>query len=592
MTDGPPLEIWLDDARPGKECIRRFSKAISVVVADTERDVTRAFEDLEAARAAGRYLAGYFAYELGYLLEPRLRPLLPPQRDVPLLWFGVFESCELLKGQAVADFLKSRMAGQAYAGPLRHEWLPDAYGAKFRKARELIDAGDVYQTNLSFRSRFASVGDPAALYVRLREHSKAAHGAYLHDGKRHILSFSPELFFSVSPTGEIVAKPMKGTAPRSTDAVEDDASRDALKNSPKDRAENLMIVDLLRNDLGRVATIGSVSVEDLFAVETYPTVHQMVSTVRAQTKPRASIHELVRALFPCGSVTGAPKVRAMEIIHDLEESPRGVYCGAIGYFAPDKSASFNVAIRTLTIAGGQGQLGIGGAIVHDSTALSEYEECLLKARYFEVARRPVELLETLRFSPDEGFVRPERHLDRMARSAAVFSIPFDASRVRMALSNCVAQANADLRVRLVLSEHGDFSCTASDLKPDKDSLWRFAISKTRVSSRNILLQHKTSWRGFYDAALRNHSDCDEVVFLNEHGRVTEGSRTNIFIAKGKRLVTPKEEDGLLGGCLRGELIDNGLCEEGEIYLDDLRDADDVFLGNSLRGLIRAVLVEG
>jgi para-aminobenzoate synthetase/4-amino-4-deoxychorismate lyase len=589
MTDEAPLEIWLDDARLGTECIRRFSRPRSLIVAETAGEVEQAFEALEAALGAGRYVAGYFAYELGYLLEARCLPLLPAKRNVPLLWFGVFDACEILEEDAIAGLLRCHPGGQSYVGPLRHEWQLDEYVAKFQKARALIEAGDIYQANLSFRSRFVSVGDPLSLYVRLREQSRAPHGAYLYDGKRHILSLSPELFFSIS-AGTIVARPMKGTASRSPVPIEDKALRDALQGCPKNRSENLIIVDLLRNDLGRVSVPGSVKVDELFAVETYPTVHQMVSSVRAEMKPETSLRELVCALFPCGSVTGAPKVRAMEIIRDLEESARGAYCGAIGFFAPDKTASFNVAIRTITIFGNRGELGIGGAIVHDSRAESEYDECLLKARFFEIARKPIELIETLRFSPRSGFVRLEFHLDRMGRSATTFSIPFNTDRARAALSDCVADAVSEQRVRLVLSEDGEFSCAGNDLSAQDRSPWRFAISESRVSSRNALLRHKTGWRQFFDAALEKRPDCDEVLFLNEHGRITEGSRTNVFIRRGERLVTPRETDGLLAGCLRRELIDKGLCEEGEIYPEDLRAADEIFLGNSLRGLIKAVRI--
>ena len=241
--------------------------------------------------------------------------------------------------------------------------------------------------------------------AQLRARSAAAHGAFIDDGERQILSLSPELFFDLSPDGQLTAKPMKGTIARGADLQSDADARAALAASVKDRAENLMIVDLLRNDLGRIAEIGSVRVEDLFAVETYPTLHTMVSTVKARLKPGSDIAAIVRALFPCGSITGAPKIRAMEIIRELEASPRGVYCGAIGHFAPDGSARFNVAIRTLTIRGGAGELGIGGAVVQDSASGAEYDECLLKARYYEAARRPLELIETLRWSPDEGFVR-------------------------------------------------------------------------------------------------------------------------------------------------------------------------------------------
>jgi para-aminobenzoate synthetase/4-amino-4-deoxychorismate lyase len=434
-------------------------------------------------------------------------------------------------------------------------------------------------------------GDPMALYLMLRKRSKAAHGAFLCDGNRHILSLSPELFFSISPEGEIVAKPMKGTSPRGAGADSDIARRDALKTSAKDRAENLMIVDLLRNDLGRIAQAGSVLVRDLFAVETYPTVHQMVSTVRARLKPETSISALLHALFPCGSVTGTPKIRAMEVIRNLEPDPRGVYCGAIGYFAPDGSAAFNVAIRTLTISPDSGKLGIGGAVVHDSQAAAEYDECLLKALYFETARRPLELIETLRFSPRDGFIRQAIHLQRMERSAATFHFPFDRRAALLAMERAVFTAVDEQRVRLVLSETGSFACTAAPLAAAPSAAWRYAISPVPMHSRDLLLRHKTNWRETYEEELARLRNCDEVLFVNEHNRLTEGSRTNLFIRRAGRLVTPPLDDGVLDGCLRRALIEEGACDEGHVHPHELEMADEVLLGNSLRGLIKAVLAD-
>ena len=291
--------------------------------------------------------------------------------------------------------------------------------------KEALAAGDIYQANLSFRAGFAFAGAPRALYEQLRAASLAPYCAYMdffdekNGGTRQILSLSPELFFQIEG-GDIISRPMKGTSAREGD---DAAARAALATSPKDRAENLMIVDLIRNDLGRIAETGSVTVRDLFAVETYPTLHTMVSTVTAKLRPGTDIAAIVRALFPCGSITGAPKIRAMEILRALETSPRGAYCGAIGCFAPDGAARFNVAIRTLTISGGAGTLGIGGGVVQDSREASEYAECLLKARFFEAARRPLELIETLKF--ESGFVRLDRHLARMAASARRFDLAFD-----------------------------------------------------------------------------------------------------------------------------------------------------------------------
>jgi para-aminobenzoate synthetase / 4-amino-4-deoxychorismate lyase len=567
--------ILLDDA--GRT--RRFSAPEAVVAAHVPDEVPGALAALEAARQAGKYAAGYFSYELGYLLEPRLRPLLPSARALPLLWFGIFDRAE--EGVPATQ-------ARAYAGPLAHECDEAAYSARFARIHEWIAAGDIYQANLSFRSRFHFLGDPLALYLSLRAQSGASHCAYIDDGERQILSLSPELFFDLSADGKLTARPMKGTAARGTDAASDEIAKSKLQNSAKERAENLMIVDLLRNDLGRVAETGSVNVANLFEVETYPTVHQMVSTIHAQLKPGMGVEELVRALFPCGSVTGAPKIRAMEIIREMETSPRGVYCGAIGHFAPDGSANFNVAIRTLTISGHRGELGIGGAIVHDSNAQGEYAECLLKARYYEAARKPLELIETLRYAPGEGFTRLELHLARMARSAAAFGIRFDTQEAMRALEGAILASPA--RVRLTLNEDGKFDATSAPLSPDAPSSWKYAVSPIRISSRDLLQRFKTTWREIYDgefarAAKDGH---DEIIFLNEKDEVVEGSRTNIFAQLGGALVTPPLSSGALDGCLRRALIEQGKCIERVLTLADLARAEEIFLGNSLRGLIRAV----
>lgn len=584
------IEILLDDARPGEEVLRRFVDPMMVVQTDDPDLVPAALQVLQNARHAGKHVAGYFSYELGYVLEPRLRPLLPEERNVPLLWFGIFDRHEEMKGEAVHAALIERTKGRSYAGPLTHGWSADAYASRFEQVHAHIEAGDIYQANLSFRSWFAVYGEPMALYLRLRDRSKAAYSAFIDDGERHILSLSPELFFGISPDGEITARPMKGTARRGNNPIDDLDARRQLQASAKDRAENLMIVDLLRNDLGRISETGSVSVEGLYTIETYPTLHQMVSTVRAQLKPDVSIGQIAHALFPCGSVTGTPKIRAMEVIRALEESPRGVYCGAIGHFAPDGSAQFNVAIRTLTLADGHGQLGIGGAVVYDSNAPSEHAECLLKARYYEVAREPLELIETLRFSPVTGFVRRDLHLDRMARSAAAFGIPFRSEDAWAAMKESVRSAGQDRRVRLVLREDGSVSCTTAAM-PAIPGIWRYSLAPVVMASGDPLLRHKTSWREAFEAALAHARNCDEVLFTNEHGRLTEGSRTNIFVRRKEKLFTPPLSEGVLPGCLRTQLIAEGRCEEASLYPRDLEAADEIFFGNSLRGLVRAIRVE-
>ena len=570
--------VLLDGPESGR--LLRFAGARAVVRADDPADLGPALAALEDARAQGRYVAGYFAYELGYALEPRLAALMPPKRDCPLLWFGVFDGADAV-GAPVAD-------GRAYAGPLRHEWAREDYRPRFDRTHRYIADGDIYQANLSLRSRFRFAGDALALWLALRARASVSHGAYIADGERHILSLSPELFFRISSSGALTAKPMKGTAARAHEPSADAAARAHLAMSAKDRAENLMIVDLLRNDLGRIAQTGSVAVENLFAVETYPTLHTMVSTVTAQLRPRTAIPEVVRALFPCGSITGAPKIRAMEVIRELEASPRGVYCGAIGYFAPDGSASFNVAIRTLTLRGQDGELGIGGGIVWDSRADAEYDECLLKARYYEVARKALELIETLRFDPGKGFTRRDLHLARMEASAEVFGIAFDRSAALQALEDAVAGASDARRVRLTVNEQGQFGCTTASLG-ESASVWTYVVSPMRVNSGDLLLRHKTTWREMYEeehARFSLETGCDEVLFLNERGDVAEGSRTNVFVRIDGKLFTPPQSTGLLNGCLRQELLANGECDERALTPADLEN-NDVWLGNSLRGLIRA-----
>jgi para-aminobenzoate synthetase/4-amino-4-deoxychorismate lyase len=581
-----PLTMALQPMQPvvfldgGQGTSLRFGTPRAVIRACQAADVPGALEALEAALAEGWHVAGWFAYELGYVLEPRLRGLERTTGDLPLLWFGVFGPPERI---GRADL---HAKGRAYAGPLHPEWDREAYTERFDRVHDYIGAGDIYQANLSFRARFAFAGDPFALYLGLRDAARASHGGYVDAGEWQVLSLSPEQFFEISPQGKITARPMKGTAPRGADQLTDARAKAALATSAKERAENLMIVDLVRNDIGRLALIGSVAVGNLFEVETYPTLHTMVSTVTAQLKPATRVRQIVRALFPCGSVTGAPKIRAMEIIRELETSARGIYCGALGYFAPDGSADFNVAIRTVLVRSGRGELGIGGAVVQDSNATSEYDECLLKARYFDSGRQPIGLIETLRH--DDGFLRLPLHLDRMQSSARLLSLPFDRAAAEARLRDAVANHSGQLRVRLALDEQGGFTCTVAPLGPLPER-WTYGLSPHRVDSGDLLLRHKTTWRQMFDAEqarLAKACGADEVIFLNERGELTEGSRSTIFFRRGRRLVTPPLSSGLLDGVLRRELFESGACCEGVLTPEDLATGE-LFLGNSLRGLIPA-----
>lgn len=556
--------IVILDSQSGR---RVFQAPLRVIRADTPDTVPYALAAMEAALAAGHHVAGWLGYELGYALEPRLARLWTPSAT-PLLCLGVFAG----EGGAVPS------PGPAYAGPLVPEWSAAEYDTRFAQVKALIAAGDIYQANLSLRAHFAFAGDPLGLYARLLASSGAGHAACVDDGERHILSLSPELFFDLAADGTLTARPMKGTAPR---GGEDAAARAALAASPKDRAENLMIVDLIRNDLGRIARTGSVAVQNLFDVETYPTLHTMVSTVTARKKPEAGVGEILRALFPCGSVTGAPKIRAIEVLRQLESGPRGAYCGAVGCFSPDGSARFNVAIRTLMITGNQGVIGLGGGVVQDSASAAEYAECLLKARFFEQDRPRLELIETLKYDGD--FFRLAAHLARMAASAPVFGLAFDETKARAALDRAVTGRDEPLRVRLALDEAGHHVVTVAPLAPNP-STWRYRIAAARIDETTLFQRHKTSWRALYDreAAVPGF---DEALFLNRRGEVAEGARSNVFVARDGILLTPPLASGALPGILRAELLAAGKAREAVLTPDDLKG--EVYFGNSLRGLIRA-----
>ena len=350
-----------------------FAQAERLITAQASDEVPAALAAMDAARADGYWLAGFASYELGYALEPRLTPRLPAHRRLPLLHFGTYAAPQ---GTAPLD------RGPARLGPVCPEWDARRYARAFDTVHGLIGAGDIYQANLTFPLRLDASGTPQALYAALSAVQPVRFGALIEaDGLPAILSRSPELFFRTDAEGTIETRPMKGTQPRSDDPAEDARRRYFLQSDEKNRAENLMIVDLLRNDISRVSVPGSVRVPALFSVETYETVHQMTSRIAAVLAPGVTLSDILRALFPCGSITGAPKIRAMEILADLESAPREIYCGTIGWAAPDGRAEFNVAIRTLMLEGAGARLDVGGGVVYDSTAEGEYEEALWKARF-------------------------------------------------------------------------------------------------------------------------------------------------------------------------------------------------------------------
>jgi para-aminobenzoate synthetase/4-amino-4-deoxychorismate lyase len=587
--NGRPFVLIDDSLSPGGNAWL-FEDPVEIVACDDPAGAGPALDRIAEAGPQGLYAAGFMSYELGYLLEPRLAPLLPAGRRQPLIWMGLFGKPRRLDRAGMAQFLDARTDNAGHAVEGRGQTVDrEQYLAAIGRVLNYIAAGDVYQINFTFHHRLRLTGDPVSLYRDLRRRQPVAHGALLRGPDWHMLSLSPELFVETID-GRATARPMKGTAQRGATPAGDAEIAAWLRTDEKSRAENLMITDLLRNDLSRIALIGSVRVPELFTVETYPTVHQMTSTVEARLRPGTGFREIVGGLFPCGSVTGAPKIRAMEIIRELETGPRGAYTGSVGMVAPNGDLRFNVAIRTLFVgADGEGEMGIGSGIVYDSDPAAEYDECLLKARFLTAPHEDFQLIETMRWSRSDGFYLLERHLERLANSARFFGIPCDTGAVRALLADCARDLTGKQRIRLLLDQGGGAGATATAITlPDPPPAVRYAVAAQPVDSRDRHRHHKTTRREILDGErdrLAAETGCDEVLFVNERGELTEGSYCNIFVEKGGWLLTPPLSSGLLDGTLRRELLETGgQMEERVLYPRDLDEADAVWLGNSVRGL--------
>ena len=594
MTASP--YVLLDDSltQGGRSLL--YAEPERLVLANTPEEVEGALDEVSAGLARGLHAAGFFSYELGYCLEPKLKGLLPRDRRLPLFWIGLFGAPRALDDALTRAWLdKNGGAERAKISDLTLSCTREQYTQAFDKVEEFIAAGDVYQINLTLKFHFAFEGDAVALYAALRRKQRVAYGAVIGAPGFNVLSLSPELFFRREGK-HMSTRPMKGTAPRGRTPREDARLRTWLAMDEKQRAENLMIVDLLRNDLGRVAKIGSVEVTDLFTVETYRSVHQMTSGISAELRSDMGLKDMLRALFPCGSVTGAPKVRAMEIIHELEPAPRGVYTGAIGHITPSGDAQFNVAIRTVVLDADGGEMGIGSGIVANSKADSEFEECLLKAQFLTRPDAPFALIETIRYERGTGFHLLERHLARLQTSAAYFGYPFAREDVLQALDREAALVETPVAMlRFLLAEDGTITVTSTAIQlPTKNTVWRFVISDQRLDEKDPFFYHKTTRRQFYDREMERQkalTGCDEVVFLNKKGELTEGTRTNLFVELDGRLFTPALTCGLLPGTLREELLDlpRAAASEAVLSPQDLLGAERIYLGNSVRGLVRAEL---
>lgn len=557
---------------------------VDAIQARRPEEIVSVLAAVERAAQEGLYAAGFVAYEAAPEMDEACST--HPPGELPLAWFGLFREMVRHEEAVIPP------GGDFCPG----EWRPSVAYAQYQDAidriKRYIARGDTYQVNYTFRLRSPFCGDAWEFFLRLCRAQEPQHGAFLDIGSHVICSASPELFFSLD--GQlVVCRPMKGTSRRGLSFREDEMLRSALARSVKDRAENAMVVDMVRNDIGRIATWGSVRVDSVFDVEKYPTLFQMTSTVSGKTT--APFVEIMRALFPAASITGAPKIRSMQIIRELEPDERGVYTGCIGYLGPGRTGRFNVAIRTVTIdrSARQAEYGVGGGIVWDSTSEGEYAECCTKAAILAVEVPQFELLETLLYENGKGWFLLARHLQRLSQSAAYFDFAIDMKAIRKRLDDLAESLPAGLqRVRLCVGRRGESVLEAAPLpclRPPAPL--RLELAAEPIDAGNVFLYHKTTRRDLYDSARAVREDCDDVVFWNPQGQVTETTIANLVVEKRGRLITPPVACGLLAGVFRAHLLETGRIAEEVVTIEDLRRAPRVFAVNSVRRWMPAVFQE-
>ncbi|WLE98269.1 MAG: chorismate-binding protein [Candidatus Electrothrix communis] len=633
--------VFLESSRLSEENHRSFlfRKPSAHLCCRPGDSVPDFLDQVDQARAQGQHLAGWLTYEFGYLLEPCLCRFLPesPIADKPLAILGVYEAPLIFDhktglfnngtGWPLGDLGEKKNASYSCTD-LETTITRQEYIRAIQAIQDYIQAGDTYQVNFTLHFDFRFQGSVAALYRALRRNQSVAYSAWIRHQGQDILSFSPELFFAAD-TKKVRVRPMKGTMSRGRTNAEDETRQHELRTDPKNKSENVMIVDLLRNDLGRLLYVddqekqkkmqGQVQPRSLFDVEIYESLLQMTSTIdgvleqqgqgTAGTGP-LSFRRLIEALFPCGSVTGAPKIRTMEIIRELEQQPRGVYCGAIGYTGPEQSC-FNVPIRTLELGKGQGRMGIGSGIVTDSVAEAEWEECLLKSHFLTKSKADFQLIETLLWHPENGYFLLEYHLERLQDSARYFHFCHDPEEIRGCLDKRAAELSVDVknkegagqwRVRLLLHRDGRLEISSvplpepelSDTVSEKPAEVIFSQEQLDASDPHRL--HKTTRRELYNREFQRavEQGCYDILFTNTAGEITEGAITNIFLRrkKNKPLLTPPTGCGLLAGTYRRMLLEQGKAIEQVLRMEDLLKAEELYVANSVRGLVPVRLRQG
>ena len=545
-------------------------------------EVPSLMEQVEVETRRGRYVAGFLSYEAGraFGLETH-----PHTGETPIAWFASYEP----ENVRPVDLAKLRDASKSPAvdkAEVRLDVTRDDYTSGISRIKDLIASGDTYQVNYTCRARFGLDADPVGYFAALVRSHPVPYAAYLDLGNEQLLSISPELF--LQKRGDMIeSRPMKGTRKRGRTLDEDRELSREMVDSEKDRAENVMILDMMRNDLGRICRFGSVRALSMFLAEKYRSVWQMTSTVVGELRPGVTIGEVFAATFPASSITGAPKRRTMEIIRDLEKAPRGVYTGAICLFQPNSDFTCSVAIRTLAHKDGEFELGIGSGIVWDSDPQSEYEETLLKSTFALRLHPDLRLFETILCDQSGRLAFEDEHLDRMASSAEYWDFPFERRQAKTLLRDYAASGENPAIVRMDLDSGGALAFVRRQLPPPPHQPAKLLLSQQRTSSTDKFLFHKTTERGLYDQARSEavQNGFFEVIFRNEADNVTEGAITNIFLRFGDQWVTPSLNDGLLPGVWRAEFLKQTNAVERSITISDIRKADEISIGNSVRGAI-------
>jgi len=571
-----------------------FIEPVEIITCSDVSSLNNCFLRLESYLSQGYYAAGFLSYEAGIFFEDVLSRGIKLENNFPLFWFGIYREPLIFESSMIKEALKQERGEYAIRRGRFNTNLKD-YSNDISKIKRYIRQGDTYQINYTIKYKFSLQGSIDSLFYELCRKQHVHYAAFIDTGSHKILSLSPELFFK-RDKNKIILKPMKGTIDRGLNLSDDNAKSAELQGSFKNRAENIMIVDLIRNDIGRVSPGGSVNTKSIFDVEKYDTLFQMTSTVSARLKKGLAWYELFRSIFPSGSVTGAPKIRTMQIIGTLEKEPRNVYTGSIGFMSPDKTGTFNVAIRTILFdkKTGQAEMGIGSGIVWDSEAAKEYEECKLKAKFLTEKYTGFELFETMLWRYPGRFFILNYHLDRLEQSAAYFGFMFDKNNIIERLKEEAGSfdKSKEYRVRLVLHKDGNVKIEARVLSVSGGPK-RIAFSNKKTNSGDCFLFHKTTKREFYEEeyARYKRKGFFDVIFANEKNEITEGAISNIFVKKNGIYYTPPISCGLLCGTFRSHLINAGKIpiKEKILHKDDIIKADRIYLTNALRGMVEVKL---